>query len=195
MNHELDDLVRKAIFCQGEGNMQQALSLWARAAQIAPLDHPGRFNYLLCRRSLHPQRNYMGESLDLARESMTAPYSDHCDVIAMLCSYEAGRLDISAGVAVILAENVMDAERAGRANVWDLAGEPSLVSEDGSVAESKSGANIIRCIEALICTVPHGSRDERPLKETLQRYQLREQAMIMGVFPVLPPRKAWWKFW
>ena len=66
--------MRKATFCQSEGNFQQALALWRRAVKIAPLDHVGGFNFLLCRRTLEPQQGYMRESLDLAKEAVLLPY-------------------------------------------------------------------------------------------------------------------------
>ena len=194
MNDDWSDLVRKAVFCQGLGNMQQALPLWQRAAKIAPLDHAGRFNYLLCRRKLDPQQDYLRESLVLAKESNAVRYSDHCVVIAILCCHASGKLGSAIRLAVMLAKDVQEAERGG-ANVWDLAGEASLVSEDGSASESKSGANIIRCLEALIGAVPRGSREETVLEELLGRYRAREMAMTTTTLPLCPPDKVWWKFW
>ncbi|MEO7318184.1 MAG: hypothetical protein ABIZ56_04260 [Chthoniobacteraceae bacterium] len=116
-------------------------------------------------------------------------------VIAILCSHEAGEVDTATQVAVILANDATYSERSIGTNVWDLAGEPALVNEDGSVIESRSGAKIIRCLECLIDALPRGSRDEKPLNDLLERYRAREVAMTTTKLPALPPSKAWWKFW
>lgn len=195
MSDDWNDLVRKAIFCQGEGNMRQAMALWQRAEKLTPLDHLGRLNYLLCRRALNPQQDNMLESLDLAKGAVMVPYFDMCLVIAMLCCHESGVPALAANLAVMLAERVLEAEREGRANVWDLAGEPSLVNEEGGAVEAKSGANIIRCLEAILIAIPRGSHGEEPIGELLKRYQAREHAMNTSELAPIPPRKVWWKFW
>lgn len=194
MSDEWADLVRKAKFCQGELNMQQAMTLWQRAAEIAPLDHAGRLNYLICRRRLAPKEDYNADALELAKDAIETLYFNHFLVIAMLCSFEVGEMAVSADLATALARLVEEAERAGHANVWDLPGEPDFVSEEG-VIEAKSGATIIDCLTTLIRVVPPALDGGRPIEELLKRYRAREDTMNRARLPVLPPKKAWWKFW
>jgi hypothetical protein len=191
---EHEHLIKKATFCQGERNTAHALVLWEKAVRMKPLDHLSMLNRLLCIRELRPEEEQMHSSMLLLKEASAKKYFEACVIFAMLSAFDAGQTELASKIALVAAERAhLNAVRLN-ANVWDLAGEPTFVSESGAVSEKRDSGNILRCLSAILRDCPLQKPERDLLFELLNRHKERDEALKQRL-PSLPPEKAWWKFW